>query len=99
MGIAPVLFGYWGRTEDGRASRFNVLNGYEHPEHQKRQAGRWRNGFVQKKVDHFDRYVTNHHLETATLDVAESLTDINLIYLLVWHVHRARNARERRGGA
>ena len=54
----------------------NPLNDYEHLRPQKPQNGRPRNGFIQKRGDHFDRFVTNRRPKTATLGVAGSLTDI-----------------------
>ena len=97
--VTPVIFGCWGQTEDVRASMYNPLNDYEHLRPQKPQNGRPRNGFIQKRGDHFDRFVTNHRPKTATPGVAGSLTDIMEMHLHVWRVSRVQNAHVWRGTA
>ena len=97
--VTPVIFGCWGQTEDVRASMDNPLNDYEHLRPQKPQNGRPRNGFIQKRGDHFDRFVTNHRPKTATPGVAGSLTDIMEMHLHVWRVSRVQNAHVWRGTA
>ena len=77
----------------------NPLNDYEHLRPQKPQNGRPRNGFIQKRGDHFDRFVTNHRPKTATPGVAGSLTDIMEMHLHVWRVSRVQNAHVWRGTA
>ena len=98
-GVTPVIFGCWGQTEDVRASTDNLLNDYEHLRPQKPQTGRPRNGFIQKRGDHFDRFVTSHHPKTAAPGVAGSLTDIMEMHLHVWRVSRVQNAHVWRGTA
>ena len=97
--VTPVIFGCWGQTEDVRASMDNPLNDYEHLRPQKPQNGRPRNGFIQKRGDHFNRFVTNHRPKTATPGVAGSLTDIMEMHLHVWRVSRVQNAHVWRGTA
>ena len=94
-----MIFGCWGQTEDVRASTDNLLNDYEHLRRQKPQTGRPRNGFIQKRGDHFDRFVTNHRPKTTTPGVAGSLTDIMEMHLHVWRVSRVQNAHVWRGTA
>ena len=77
----------------------NPLNDYEHLRPQKPQNGRPRNGFIQKRGDHFDRFVTNHRPKTATPSAAGSLTDIMEMHLHVWRVSRVQNAPVWRGTA
>ena len=97
--VTPVIFGCWGHTEDVRASTDNLLNDYEHLRRQKPQTGRPRNGFIQKRGGHFDRFVTNHRPKTAAPGVAGSLTDIMEMHLHVWRVSRVQNAHVWRGTA
>ena len=94
-----MIFGCWGQTEDVRASTDNLLNDYEHLRPQKPQTGRPRNGFIQKRGDHFDRFVTNRRPKTAAPGVAGSLTDIMEMHLHVWRVSRVQNAHAWRGTA
>ena len=97
--VTPVVFGCGGRTEDVRAYMDNLLNDYEHRRRQKPQTGRPRNGFIQKRGDHFDRFVTNHRPKTATPGVAGSLTDIMEMHLRALCVSRVQNAHVWRGTA
>ena len=97
--VTPVISGCWGQTEDVRASMDNPLNDYVHIRPQKPQNGRPRNGFIQKRGDHFDRFVTNHRPKTATPAVAGSLTGIMEMHLHAWRVSRVQNAHVWRGTA
>jgi hypothetical protein len=77
----------------------NPLNDYEQLRPQKPQNGRPRNGFIQKRGGHFDRFVTSHRPKTATLGVAGSLTDIMEMHLHARRVSRVQNAHVWRGTA